>query len=391
MLAQTDPDWECWLIDDASPDATGDRIAWWARQDDRIHALRQPTNHGVLVARNRAIAASTGLWIKPLDQDDRLHPHALATIRAAAQVHPDAVGISVTAQAIDDQNQILGAYAWVTQDQVWSSDAFLTANLLGFNPMWVPTAHAYRRAAWAAVGGYRDPGPTVRHRDWGTDWELLWRIATQGPMVTLATVACDYRRHPQQVSHQQFGLAELFMRAQLLTAFFAEHPTLPEPLVALSWGRHWTAGLLLTAHAWQQDNEALALYLLDQLQTYPGPWTWEGGRLLADIQRWMDGIRRHRWPHTADFAESTTLTLLLRTGWAVNPASITAWQAQADGIVVADPDQQAVLASVWPTITSRLRPRALTHPGLVMPPAGQTGTAWVLAHGLDGVRWPLVV
>jgi len=398
VLDQTDPDWECWLIDDASPDATGNRIDWWTQQDGRIRALHQPTNHGVLAARNRAIAESQGTWIKPLDQDDRLHPEALAVLRTASQLLPDAVAISLTAQAVDDQEQVQGRYQWVAQDLVWSGPRFVAANLLGFNPTWVPSCHAYRRTAWAAVGGYRDPGAQIRHRDWGTDWELLWRIGTQGPVVTLATVAVDYRIHPQQVSQQHFGQAEVFMRAQLLTAFLAEHSDLSPQLTALAWGRHWTAGLLVTAQAWQQGDEALALYTLDQLRSFPGPYAWEDGALQADIERWMEAIRQHRLPRDASIAQSHTLQVLLRTGWAVNPAAVSELMAHPNWPVYGTAAQLAVLATVWPTLRlqvaaeSQLRAQQpTTITGAIIPPPHYPGPLWVADHlDLPGL-WPLVV
>lgn len=399
VLDQTNPDWECWLIDDASPDATGECVDWWARQDGRIHALHQPTNGGVLAARNRAIAASQGTWIKPLDQDDRLHPEALALLSAASRVQPDAVAISLTAQAVDESGQVQGRYQWVSQDQVWSGPQFVAANLLGFNPTWVPSCHAYRRTAWAAVGGYRDPGPQVRHRDWGTDWELLWRIGTQGPVVTLATVAVDYRLHSQQVSQQRFGYAEIFMRAQLLTAFFAEHPETPSQLAALAWGRHWAAGLLMAAQAWQQGDEALALYTLDQLRTFPGPYGWEDGVVLADVLRWMDAIRHHHFfQHGAATAQSHTVQSLLRTGWAINPATVSELVAHPEWLVYGTAAQLAVLATVWPTLHFQVASEPIlraqqptTITGAVLPPPSYPGPLWVAEHLETPQLWPLVV
>ena len=385
VLDQTDPDWECWILDDASTDATEARAAWWAHQDDRIHTLHHTTQQGVLAARNHAILASQGVWIKPLDQDDRLHPEALAHIRQAVSAYPEAVIVSLTAQAIDHQGLPVGRYTWLTQNMVWTGNAFLTANLLGFNPAWVPTCHAYRRDAWAAVGGYRDPGRGLRHRDWGTDWELLWRISTQGSVVTLATVAVDYRVHANQVSQQRFGQAEIAMRAWLLTKFFADYPDLPTWIPRLAWGKHASASWLLALTAWQHDDEASAGYALDQWMTFPGPFAWEQGAVQTDVEAWQHAIQHHRLPRQLTaWAKSRTLTLIEQTGWSINPATVEHLLEAPDTPVHGTADLLAPLAAVWPTLnlhvvaSEALDPSA-SAPGVFVLPPGPSGAMWA-AH-----------
>ena len=81
LAAQTDKNWECVIVDDASPDDTGARAAAWAARDARFRVLTHDRNQGTLAAKNHGIAEARGTWIKPLDQDDRLHPEALAIFR----------------------------------------------------------------------------------------------------------------------------------------------------------------------------------------------------------------------------------------------------------------------------------------------------------------------
>lgn len=78
VLAQSWSDFELIVVDDCSQDATADILADYARQDKRIRVLRQPTNQGVALARNRAIEAASGPLIAFLDSDDLWLPEKLA-------------------------------------------------------------------------------------------------------------------------------------------------------------------------------------------------------------------------------------------------------------------------------------------------------------------------
>jgi glycosyltransferase involved in cell wall biosynthesis len=59
LIGQTDPDWNAWVVDDGSTDATADIIAAYARRDARISLLRS-TGEGVSAARNIGLARAEG-------------------------------------------------------------------------------------------------------------------------------------------------------------------------------------------------------------------------------------------------------------------------------------------------------------------------------------------
>jgi succinoglycan biosynthesis protein ExoO len=83
-LAQTMPDLEIIIVDDASTDATLEIAGRIADQDSRVQVLHNERNSGPSVSRNRAIAAARGEWIAILDADDSWFPERLERMLAGA-------------------------------------------------------------------------------------------------------------------------------------------------------------------------------------------------------------------------------------------------------------------------------------------------------------------
>ena len=87
VLAQQNVTFELVIVDDASPDKTGEHIMKIAEHDDRIIYDRLPENMGPSGARNRAIDLAHGKFLAVLDDDDIMAPNRLASMLAAAQTH----------------------------------------------------------------------------------------------------------------------------------------------------------------------------------------------------------------------------------------------------------------------------------------------------------------
>ncbi|WP_019571048.1 glycosyltransferase family 2 protein [Thioalkalivibrio sp. ALE11] len=82
VRAQTFPDWELLVADDASSDGTGALVEALASEDSRIRVLRRNVNGGPAKARNDAIAASRGRFVAFLDSDDIWYPAKLERQKA---------------------------------------------------------------------------------------------------------------------------------------------------------------------------------------------------------------------------------------------------------------------------------------------------------------------
>jgi len=86
VLAQTEKDFECWVVDDGSTDDTREVLSRFS--DPRLHLVFNGANQGQHACRNQAIHASTAPWIAFLDSDDLFLPDRLHRLRQAAESRP---------------------------------------------------------------------------------------------------------------------------------------------------------------------------------------------------------------------------------------------------------------------------------------------------------------
>jgi teichuronic acid biosynthesis glycosyltransferase TuaG len=85
VVSQTYQNWELLIAEDCSPDDTRDVIRKWERTDSRIKLVAMERNSGPAMARNAALALSTGRWIAFLDSDDLWLPEKLERTLGHAQ------------------------------------------------------------------------------------------------------------------------------------------------------------------------------------------------------------------------------------------------------------------------------------------------------------------
>ncbi|TBW27749.1 glycosyltransferase family 2 protein [Gramella sp. KN1008] len=77
VLQQTYPNWELLIIDDGSSDSSFQIIEKYSKTEARIRILKNPTNQGTHISRNKGIKAATGDFIAFVDADDRWKPEKL--------------------------------------------------------------------------------------------------------------------------------------------------------------------------------------------------------------------------------------------------------------------------------------------------------------------------
>jgi glycosyltransferase involved in cell wall biosynthesis len=75
VLAQSEPDFELWVIDDGSRDATPELVS--AIREPRLHYVRSEINRGGNFARNEGLRRSSAPIVCFLDSDDRYLPGKL--------------------------------------------------------------------------------------------------------------------------------------------------------------------------------------------------------------------------------------------------------------------------------------------------------------------------
>lgn len=139
-LAQTYPNVEIVIVDDGSTDARTQEIlrtVTWPR----TRILHQ-ANAGPAAARNRAVANAEGVYILPLDADDRIDP---TYVEKAVAVIEDSPNIGVV---------YCRAMKFGAESGPWMLPPYNLRELVIDNVIFVTAL--YRKSDWEAVGGYTE-------------------------------------------------------------------------------------------------------------------------------------------------------------------------------------------------------------------------------------------
>ncbi len=88
VLASEGVDLECIVVDDHSPDDTGDVLRETFESDSRFHYVRLEQNSFQAVARNAGVRLSSGKYLLFLDDDNTIAPDMCACLVEAFRTHP---------------------------------------------------------------------------------------------------------------------------------------------------------------------------------------------------------------------------------------------------------------------------------------------------------------
>ena len=115
---QTLSDIQIILVDDGSPDRSGQICDEYAAKDPRIKVIHK-ANGGVGAARNDGLAAAEGDWVYFCDSDDYLEPDALEKLVTAGEENQAEVVYGNVAMLSGDKVQIMHFHqkAFVTDDR----------------------------------------------------------------------------------------------------------------------------------------------------------------------------------------------------------------------------------------------------------------------------------
>lgn len=80
LAAQTWPNMEVVVVDDCSPDGSGQICDGWAARDGRFQVIHLPENRGLSAARNEGVHRSSGDYIAFVDSDDYVEPGLLENL-----------------------------------------------------------------------------------------------------------------------------------------------------------------------------------------------------------------------------------------------------------------------------------------------------------------------
>lgn len=88
IRSQTYRDWEIIVVDDCTPDRSGQIAEEAARRDERIRVVRHEKNRGLGPARNTGIQEARGEYIWFMDPDDWVEPDILSRVKQSLEQNP---------------------------------------------------------------------------------------------------------------------------------------------------------------------------------------------------------------------------------------------------------------------------------------------------------------
>lgn len=88
IIGQTFTDWELLLVDDGSPDNSGNICDEYAAKDKRVKVFHRE-NHGVSAARNYGLERAVGEWVMFVDSDDVLKQKFISNLFYEVEVNSE--------------------------------------------------------------------------------------------------------------------------------------------------------------------------------------------------------------------------------------------------------------------------------------------------------------
>ena len=195
VKAQTYPNWELLIVDDASTDGTPDFLA---SLDDKAIRLFRAHGAGATAARNVALAEMRGEFIAYADDDNTMHPQWLKSIVWGFEQRPDA-SVIYGAFVVDDAARI-------------SKKGRGDLPYVCFYPYDHHNVAIHNIADMGGIAhraGLAEGRFDVTLREMG-DWDLFLRLTRDAPPLGLPAIACFYHTEsPDSLSHGPTHEADL--------------------------------------------------------------------------------------------------------------------------------------------------------------------------------------
>ncbi len=191
VLAQSDPDFEFIIVDDASVDETPAIVAQAAAKDKRIISIRNSINLRPSKSANHAISIARGRYIARMDSDDVAHIDRIRRQADFLDKNDSFVAVGCAYQEID----AAGALRSQTQESTTALEARWMS--LFRMPVIHPGAMFRQETALGLEELYDDAF------DGAADFEFFQRLIAQGDICALPDVLMQYRVHGDNVSIQK--------------------------------------------------------------------------------------------------------------------------------------------------------------------------------------------
>jgi hypothetical protein len=270
LLDQPGVDVDVLIVDDASPDGSGDVAETLAERDPRVSVLRHAVNRGHIQTYNDGLAQVTGDYVVLLSADDLLPPWALTRAVSLLEAHPR-VGL-VYGFARSFSGEPPTAVATVRNWSVWRGREWLGLSVRRARCFISSPEVVMRREALVQAGSYDPRLPHSGDLDLWLRTALHWDIGrVNGPDQAL------YRVHDSNMHLTTYAgwLTDLQERRTTFELLFDEHaPDRPEvtalrPALQRALARE-SLHRALRAHRDSAPRGAVHDHLEFALETDPG-------------------------------------------------------------------------------------------------------------------------
>ncbi|MEO6702930.1 MAG: glycosyltransferase [Jatrophihabitantaceae bacterium] len=214
IVSQPDVEVDVLIIDDASPDGSGEVADALAAQHPQVRSSRHQRNRGHIATYNEGLPDMQGEFLVLLSADDLLAPGSLSRATALMRAFPS-VGM-VYGNPVTFLDQAPAARTGVRSWSVWSGPDWIEAQFRrGMSIVYSPEA-VVRSSVHHQVGYY---DPALPHSG---DLELWLRIAAASDIGRVNGPDQAYRReHPGSMMHTTYGsvLIDLKTRDEAYESF----------------------------------------------------------------------------------------------------------------------------------------------------------------------------
>lgn len=190
ILSQTFRDFEFIIVDDGSTDSSYERLADYARSDERINVIHQPLNLGITSSVKNGLQYCRGKYIARMDQDDISLPQRLLTQYQYLENHTEIDAIGAGFEFIDGSGNRTGKFPDRESDAMIVRLQMLYHCML-HNPSVMMKSEYYKK--------YNENH--LEEAYYGADDYHFWlRMNNESLYSNLSDTLLLYRRHQVQVS-----------------------------------------------------------------------------------------------------------------------------------------------------------------------------------------------